>query len=81
MSDIESDEQPPDELEPEALVAEEIRRVIHHPRVEAARLHSVAEAGESGAAPFIEAAMVARFIVPLVLFMVALGLGIYFAVR
>ncbi len=79
--DIKPEDQPPDELEPHALVEEEIGRLIHHPRREAARLHDVADAGETGATPFIEIAAVARYVVPLALLMIGLIFGIYFAVR
>jgi len=82
MTDVNKpDDQPPAELEPLATVEDELRRLTHHPRQEAARLHDVAEAGESGATPFIELATVAMYVVPFVLIMIGLTLGIYFAVR
>ena len=74
-------DQPPDEIEPLALVEDEIGRLVQHPRREAARLHDVADAGETGATPFIEIAAVARFVVPLVLLVIGLIFGIYFVVR
>ena len=78
---IEPEDQPPDEVEPLALVDEEIGRLIHHPRREAARLHDVADAGETGATPFIEIAAVARYVIPLVLLVIGLIFGVYFAAR
>ena len=74
-------ENDPDGVEPEAVVADELGRLAHHPRQEAHRLHDVAEVGESGSAPYIEIAVVARWLVPFVLLMVGIVLGIYFAVR
>ena len=55
-----------DELEPSQLVAGELERLARHPREEAHRLHDVADAGESGSAPFIEIGAVARWLVPFV---------------
>jgi len=70
-----------DEVEPGQLVAGELERLAHHPRQEAQRLRDVADAGESGSAPFIEIAAVAFRVVPFVLLMVGIMLGIYFALR
>lgn len=82
MSDIiEPEDQPPDEVEPFALVEEEVGRLVQHPRREAARLHDVADAGETGATPLIEMAAVARYVVPLVLLVIGLIFGVYFAAR
>ena len=70
-----------DEVEPSQLVAGELERLARHPRGEAHRLHDVADAGESGSAPFIEIAAVAFRVVPIVLLMIGIMLGIYFAFR
>ena len=70
-----------DEVEPGPLVAGELERLARHPRLEARRLHDVADAGESGSAPFIEVAAVAFRVVPFVLLMIGIMLGIYFAFR
>jgi len=78
---IEPEDQPPDKVEPHALVEEEIGQLIRHPRREAARLHDVADAGETGATPFIEIVAVARYVVPLVLLVIGLIFGVYFAAR
>ena len=82
MTDIiEPEDQPPDEVEPHALIDEEVGRLIHHPRREAARLHDVADAGETGVTPFIEIVAVARYVVPLVLLVIGLIFGVYLAAR
>jgi len=70
-----------DEVEPSQLVAGELERLALHPREEAHRLHDVADAGESGSAPFIEIAAVAFRVVPFVLLLIGVMLGIYFAFR
>ena len=70
-----------DELEPSQLVAGELERLARHPREEAHRLHDVADAGESGSAPFIEIAAVAFRVAPFVLLLIGIMLGIYFAFR
>jgi cytochrome c-type biogenesis protein CcmH/NrfF len=44
-------------------------------------LHDAADVGASGSAPFVEIATVARWVLPLVLLMVGIVLGIYFAPR
>jgi hypothetical protein len=72
---------PPDELEPGSVVASEVKRLIEHPRLEAARLDRVAEAGEAASTIVIEMAKVARFVVPIVLIVVGVVLGLYFALR
>jgi hypothetical protein len=81
MSDREHDDASPDELEPGSLVVHEIKRLIEHPRLEAARLDYVANAGESSSAVLIEIAKVARFVVPTVLIVVGVVLGLYLALR
>jgi hypothetical protein len=45
---------------------------------ETARLTQVAADGEHGSAPFIEIALVARWIVPLVLILICITLLVYF---
>lgn len=57
---------PRDELEPGKIIEAEIGRLVRHPRAETARLKQVAADSEQGSAPFIEIALVARWIVPLV---------------
>ena len=69
---------PRDELEPGEVIEAEIGRLFRHPRAETARLKQVAADGEHGSAPFIEIALVARWIVPLVLIMVCITLLVYF---
>jgi len=70
-----------DEFEPFKELEYEAERIVRHPHVEAERLHLIAEEGESGATPFIEIVSVARWVIPLLLLMVALMLGVYFAAR
>jgi hypothetical protein len=67
-----------DELEPGEVIEAEIGRLVRHPRAETARLKQVAADGEHGSAPFIEIALVARWIVPLVLILVCITLLVYF---
>jgi len=69
---------PPEELEPGELIEAELARLVRHPRAETARLKQVAADGEEGSTPFIELALVARWIVPLVLIMIGIMLLIYF---
>jgi hypothetical protein len=69
---------PRDELEPGEVIEAEIGRLVRHPRAETARLKQVAVDGEQGSSPFIEIALVARWIVPLVLIMVGIALLVYF---
>jgi hypothetical protein len=71
----------PDELEPGSIVASEIKRLVEHPRLEAARLDNVADAGEEASTVLIEVAKVARFVVPIVLIVVAAVLALYLALR
>ena len=81
MSDGEYDDVLPDELEPGSLVVSEVKRLIEHPRLEAARLDNVANAGEAGSTVLIEIAKVARFVVPIVLIVVGAVLGLYVALH
>jgi hypothetical protein len=69
---------PRDELEPGEVIEAEIGRLFRHPRTETARLRQVAADGEHGSSPFIEIALVARWIVPLVLILVCITLLVYF---
>jgi hypothetical protein len=69
---------PRDELEVGEVIEAEIGRLVRHPRAETARLNQVAADGEHGSAPFIEIALVARWIVPLVLILVCIMLLVYF---
>ena len=69
---------PRDELEPGEVIEAEIGRLARHPRAETARLKQVAADGEHGSSPFIEIALVASWIVPLVLLMVCITLLVYF---
>lgn len=81
MTSIENTDGPPDEIEPGQLVVGEIERLAHHPRQEAARLRGAADAGESGAAPYIEIARVAIWVWPVALVMIGVVLAIYFFVH
>jgi len=65
-------------LEPGELIEAELGRLVRHPRAEAARLKQVAADGEEGPTPFIELALVARWIVQFVLIMIGIMLLIYF---
>jgi hypothetical protein len=69
---------PRDELEVGEVIEAEIGRLVRHPRAETVRLKQVAADGEHGSAPFIEIALVARWIVPLVLILVCIMLLVYF---
>ncbi len=69
---------PRDELEPGEVIEAEIGRLVRHPRAETARLKQVAADGEHGSSPFIEIALVARWIVPLVLILICITLLVYF---
>ncbi len=69
---------PRDELEPGEVIEAEIGRLVRHPRAETARLKQVAADGEHGSTPFIEIALVAWWIVPLVLILVGITLLVYF---
>ena len=68
----------PAEVEPGKLVEAELERLVRHPRAETARLQEVAAEGEQGSTPFIELALVARWIVPLVAIVVGIMLLIYY---
>jgi len=67
-----------DELEPGKVIEAEIGRLVRHPRAETTRLKQVAADGEAGSAPFIEIALVARWIVPVALILVGITLLVYF---
>jgi hypothetical protein len=69
---------PRDELEPGEVIEAEIGRLVRHPRAETARLKQVATDGEHGSSPFIEIALVVRWIVPLVLILVCITPLVYF---
>jgi hypothetical protein len=69
---------PPDEIEVGEVVEAEVKRLVRHPREETARLKQVAADGEHGSAPYIEIALVARWIIPLVLIVVGVALLVYF---
>ena len=69
---------PRDELEPGEVIEAEIGRLVRHPRAETARLKQVAADGEHGSSPFIEIALVASWIVPLVLVLICITLIVYF---
>ena len=66
------------EVEPGELISEELDRLVHHPREEAARLRAVAADGESGATPFIMVGRVAVRLWPLVLLVIGAILAVYF---
>ena len=67
---------PPDEFEPGEVIEAELERLVRHPRAETARLKQVAAEGEQGTTPFIEMALVALRVVPLV----ALVIGVVFLI-
>ncbi len=69
---------PRDEFEPGEIIEAEIGRLVRHPRAETARLKQVAADGEHGSSPFIEIALVARWIVPLLLILICITLLVYF---
>jgi hypothetical protein len=69
---------PPDEIEVGEVVEAEVRRLVEHPREESARLKQVAADGEHGSAPYIEMALVARWIIPLVFIVIGVALVVYF---
>ena len=81
MSEGEYGDVVPNELEPGAMVASEVKRLVGHPRLEAARLDNVADAGEEASTVLIEVAKVARFVVPIVLIVVGTVLSLYLALR
>jgi hypothetical protein len=74
------DDGPRDELEPGEVIEDEIGRLVRHPRAETARLKQVAADGEHGSSPLIEIALVARWLVPLVLILIGITLLVYFKV-
>lgn len=65
---------PPDELEPGEVVEAELGRLVRHPHAETSRLKRVAAEGEQGSTPFIEMALVARWIFPFVALVVGVVL-------
>jgi hypothetical protein len=67
-----------DELEPGEVIEAELGRLVRHPRAETAGLKQVAADGEHGSSPFIEIALVARWVVPLVVILIAITLLVYF---
>ena len=67
----------PDELEPGEVIEAELGRLVRHPRAEAARLKRVAEEGESGSTPFIEMALVALRLFPLVALVIGVVVLVY----
>jgi hypothetical protein len=69
---------PPDEVEVGEVVEAEVKRLVRHPREETARLKQVAADGEHGSAPYIEIALVARWIIPLVVVVVGVMVLVYF---
>jgi hypothetical protein len=68
---------PPDELEVGEVIEAEVLSLVRHPREETARLKQVAADGEHGSAPFIQIALVARWIVPFVLIVAGITLLVY----
>jgi hypothetical protein len=79
MSEFEPESDgPPDEIEVGEVVEDELKRLARHPHEETARLKQVAAKGEQGSAPYIEIALVARFLIPLALVVIAIALLIYF---
>jgi hypothetical protein len=81
MSDGEYGDVLKDEVEPGAMVSSEVKRLVKHPRLEAARLDNVANAGESASTVLIEIAKVARFVVPIVLIVGGTVLCLYLVLR
>jgi hypothetical protein len=69
---------PPDEIEIGEVVEDELKRLVRHPREETARLKQVAADGEHGSAPYVEIALVARVVIPIVLVVVGVVLLVYF---
>jgi len=78
---VERSDEPPDEIDPIATVEAELGRLVHHPREEAARLHAMADDGETASTAFVEMAMVARFVIPLVLLVIGIMVAIYIALK
>ncbi len=79
--EVEHNDEPPDEIDPIAAVGAEFGRLVHHPHEEAARLHAMADGGETASAAFVEMAMVARFVIPLVLLVIGVMVAVYFALQ
>jgi hypothetical protein len=75
------DDGTPNELEPGAMLASELERLVEHPRLEEARLARVADAGEEAATVPIEIVKVAMIVIPTVLIVIALALSVYFGFR
>jgi hypothetical protein len=77
IPDNHAEEQAEQELEPSEAIRDELRRAARHPRVEAERLHDVADEGEAGSTPFIEISRVVAFLLPVFLIMLGLAYGAY----
>ena len=75
---VDESDGPPDEIELSEVIEAEIGRFVHHPRAEAARLKRVAADGDHGTAPYIEMALVARVVIPLVVIVIVIALLVYF---
>ena len=73
-----SSDGPPDEIEPETAIKEEIDRFAHHPRAEASRLHGVEEKGESGATPYLYLFGALKIILPAAALLLAVALLTYY---
>ena len=69
---------PPEEIAVGEAVEAEVERLVRHPLVETARLKQVAADGEHGSTPYLELALVARWIIPFVLVVVGAALFVYF---
>jgi hypothetical protein len=69
---------PPDEIEVGQAVEAEVKRLVRHPHEETARLKQVAADGEQGSTPYIQIALVARWIIPLALVLIGAALLVYF---
>jgi hypothetical protein len=79
MTDLEDESDgPADEIEVGEMVEAELKALLRHPHEETARLKEVAAEGEAASAPYIEMALVARVIIPLVLVVVGVALLVYF---
>jgi hypothetical protein len=79
VSDFEQEaDGPPDEIEVGEVVEDELIRLVRHPREETSHLNQVAADGEHGSAPYVEIALVARVIIPIVLVVVGVVLLVYF---
>jgi hypothetical protein len=79
MSDMEQESDgPPDEIEVGQAFEDEVKRLVHHPHQETTRLKKVAADGEHGSAPYIQIALIARWIIPLALVVIGAALLVYF---